>query len=236
MIRRKKNMLEFKIHLFSEVGSTMLEARKLARETPAPFVVWALKQSTGYGRKGAFWASPEGGLWFTAVFLITRLSGLSSFLSLVVLSALQEEVAELKVKWPNDIIFGKRKVAGLLTEYRERVFWGVGVNLNNELPLELRERAVSLKELTGKEYDPEQVLRSILNRLSSLLSAFEERGFSQFISEYERNLAFFGKNIRVMQGEKILEGKAHGISDEGFLKLETTSGPLLLRDGTILDF
>lgn len=214
----------------------MLQAREIAREVQAPFVVRAARQTAGYGRKGTFWESPEGGLWFTAVFQVKRLSGLSAFLALVVLRALKSEFPHLGIKWPNDIVYGKRKVAGLLTEVQGKVFWGVGINLNNEILPELKGRAVSLKELSGKDYDPEQVLFGLLDQLSSLLSAFEKQGLSPFIPEYEKELVLLGKKIEVIYRENLITGIAHGITDEGFLKLITSSGQLLLPDGTIVKF
>jgi len=226
----------FLIFFYSEVSSTMLKAREIAREVETPFVVRAARQTKGYGRKDAFWVSPEGGLWFTAVFQVKRLSGLSALLALVVLRALKSEFSDLRIKWPNDIVFEERKVAGLLIEVKGKVFWGVGINLNNELPPELKGKAVSLKELTGKDYDPEQVLLGLLDRLSSMLSTFEEQGLSSFIPEYEKELVFLGKKIEVIYKENLITGIAHGISDEGFLKLQTPSGQLLLPDGTIVKF
>ncbi|MDI6869433.1 MAG: biotin--[acetyl-CoA-carboxylase] ligase [Coprothermobacterota bacterium] len=226
----------FLIFFYSEVNSTMLKAREIAREVEAPFVVRAARQTKGYGRKGAFWVSPEGGLWFTAVFPVKRLPGLSCFLSLVILKALKGEAPDLRIKWPNDIVYGKRKVAGLLIEVKGKVFWGVGINLNNELPPELKGKAVSLKELTRKDYDPEPILLSLLDRLFSMLSTFEEQGLSPFIPEYEKELVFLGKKIEVIYKENLITGIAHGISDEGFLKLQTPSGQLLLPDGTIVKF
>ncbi|MCR4427790.1 MAG: biotin--[acetyl-CoA-carboxylase] ligase [Caldiserica bacterium] len=226
----------FQQFFFPELGSTMAKAREISLEVKGPFVVRASRQTNGYGRKGAFWESPEGGLWFTAVFPARRLSGLSAFLALVVFKALREIFGDLKIKWPNDVVHFRRKVCGILTEVRERVFWGVGVNVNNGLSPELKEKAVSLKELTGKTLDLEEILRGILAELSFSLPVFEKEGFTFFRQEYERSLAFLGREVEVSFGEKILKGIADGINDEGFLKLITPAGPLLVLDGTLVKF
>lgn len=227
---------EFKDFHFPEVDSTMLKAWEISRNERGSFIVRATRQTNGYGRKGARWESPEGGLWFTAVFPSQRLSGLSAFLALVVFRALREYCRELKIKWPNDIVHFHKKVCGILIEVKERVFWGVGVNLNNEIPSSLVDRAISLKDLTGTTFDREEVLRRIIQEFSLSFPSFEEMGFSPLKKEYEESLVFLGKEVQILSEEKLISGIADGISEEGFLKLTTPAGPLLVRDGTIVKF
>lgn len=227
---------EFKDFHFPEVESTMLKAWEISRIEKGSFVVRATRQTNGYGRKGARWESPEGGLWFTAVFPSQRLSGLSAFLALVIFRVLREYCGELKIKWPNDIVHFHKKVCGILIEVKERVFWGVGINLNNEIPSPLADLAISLKDLTGTTLDSEEVLRRVIKEFSATSPSFEEMGFSPFKKEYEKSLVFLGNQVQILSGEKLISGIADGISEEGFLKLATPAGPLLVRDGTVVKF
>ena len=198
----------------------MLTAREMARDEPANFVVLARKQSAGYGRKGSPWISPEGGLWFTLVVEVSRIEGLSLFFSLPLLRVLSRYLPQAKIKWPNDILIEGKKLAGILTEVHGRAFLGVGINVNNDIPPELEQIAVSLSTLYRKSLNVRTLLTEMLEEVEGLLPLFQKEGFSPFISEYQRNLLYAGEKIRLQTAEEVLEGILRGVTAEGALQLE----------------
>lgn len=161
------------------IASTQDAARRLAEAgAPAGTVVWALRQTRGRGREDRRWASPAGGLYFS---LIERprlkpaaLARLSLRIGSALAAALRRRGVDTRVKRPNDVLartpVGWRKLAGILIEARSSgadVDWvviGVGVNVNNAPPLE---SAASLRELTGRTFALEPLLREAVRAVRS---------------------------------------------------------------------
>lgn len=198
----------------------MLTAREMARNEPVNFVVLARTQSAGYGRKGSPWLSPEGGLWFTLVVDVSRIEGLSLFFSLPLLRVLSRYLPQARIKWPNDIMIGGKKLAGILTEVHGRAFLGVGINVNNAIPPDLEQIAVSLSTLQRKSVNVRTLLTEILKEVEGLLPLFQKEGLSPFLSEYQKNLLYLGERIRLQTVEEVLEGILRGVTAEGALQLE----------------
>lgn len=226
----------FRIYHYESLASTMSLAKELEQKVEGPFVVWASEQSLGYGRKGNKWLSPHGGLWFTAVFSSSRLDGLSAFLSLVLLEALKRMEPDLKIKWPNDIVFKKKKVAGMIIEVLSQVHWGVGINVNNTIPEEIAPRAASLREITGTSFELEEILNNLLSELSLQLPTFEKLGFAFFKKSYEENLTLLGRQVMVSSDGVERVGKVIGVDDRGFLLLKSANSILTIIDGEIIKF
>ncbi|MEM2676119.1 MAG: biotin--[acetyl-CoA-carboxylase] ligase, partial [Candidatus Bathyarchaeia archaeon] len=161
-----------------EVNSTNDWAKELAElGAPEGTVAIAETQTAGRGRIGRKWHSPKGGLWFS----ITLKPNLkpSETVKLVFLAglAVAETLRELcglkaETKWPNDVLVDGRKVCGILSEMKtvgekvDYVVVGVGINANinveKELPPELRETATSLKAMLGKEISMENLFKGLL--------------------------------------------------------------------------
>lgn len=150
---------------------------------PEGLVLVADVQTAGRGQRTNQWASPPGGLWFS-VLLRPRLEA-NQLLNLMpacgeVLAAtlLREFALPATVKHPNDVLVEGRKLCGILAEassqagspYPEYVVLGVGTNLVNPIPLELRERAVSLGELLPEPPPPERLLALWLGALQELMT------------------------------------------------------------------
>ena len=165
------------------VGSTQTLARELAdKDAPAWTLVWADRQSHGRGRMDRKFSSGPGGLYLTVV-LRPKMdaTGLGNF-SLRTGRLLTQAVAVLtgvrtKVKLPNDVLArcpdGRwRKVCGILIEaagdsrHIDWVVVGVGININNKVPKSLP-NAASLRDLAGREFQPEAVLAALLGRFQA---------------------------------------------------------------------
>ncbi len=143
--------------LFPRRGSTLDALHALAAAgAPAGTVVLAEEQLAGRGRDGRTWHSPPGGVWLALLLRPARASG--GVASLRVGLALADAVdallgrAEARLKWPNDLLLGDRKLAGILCEGRwhgEQPQWlavGIGVNVCNVLPAEVARSSVALCE------------------------------------------------------------------------------------------
>ena len=165
------------LYRYHTVTSTNDVALRLAEEgAPEGTLVLADEQTEGRGRWGRSWHSPEGkGIWAS---LILRPEGevggdLSSWIALGIARALREVAGvEAEVKFPNDVTVGGRKLAGVLVERSTGAYIvGFGVNLlqrREDFPPELREVATSLFLETGKDWDAEDLLREILERIEEV--------------------------------------------------------------------
>ncbi|HHY46943.1 MAG TPA: biotin--[acetyl-CoA-carboxylase] ligase [Firmicutes bacterium] len=176
-----------------QVDSTNRLAQSLASEgAPEGTVVWARHQTSGRGRLGRSWSSPAGkGLWFSIVLTPAVSPATVSQIPLVAAVAVARSVVRVtqltpRIKWPNDIMIGRRKVCGILAESRvqgdtlEYVILGIGLNTNataGDFPPELTTTATSLFLETGKPVDDIALLANILNEIELWYDLWLERGF-----------------------------------------------------------
>ncbi|WP_456424031.1 biotin--[acetyl-CoA-carboxylase] ligase [Thermococcus sp.] len=223
--------MEWRIVRLPEVGSTNDYAREIADDVPEGTVVVAKRQRSGRGRNGRVWASPEGGLWMTVV-LKPRASPehvpkLVFVGALAVVDALAKHGIPGEIKWPNDVLVDGKKIAGILSECKLNHFalLGIGLNVNNKIPGELREMAVSMKDLLGFELDLEGVLHNVLRALSYWYSLFKSGRHHEIIEAVRRRSAIIGRRVVVIEnGEVLLEGTALDIDESGALLVETGEG------------
>ena len=177
---------------FDEIDSTSLHARRLLNRgeaDPARVVISAAVQTGGIGRMGKPWSSPRGGLWFTLLCTPARptpglVDGLGLRIGVAITEALRAAVGRqfagrLKLKWPNDVLIEGKKVCGVLTETAGagdafRVLIGVGVNLNLDLaalPVHLRASSTTIRDLLGRDLDPEPLLADLIARIGEAVDA-----------------------------------------------------------------
>ena len=178
-------MKNFNIIELGEAGSTNVEAKRLAAGGAAPWtVVWARRQAGGYGKGGAPWASPEGGLYFSVILPKSNIDDLQTLTILaayVVAKAVKENFnAEPLIKLPNDVYLNGKKICGTLTEnvigsdIKSSVM-GIGLNTNIEkFGPELENSATSLKIELKREIDNEALLRQIIEGLKKTLATISE--------------------------------------------------------------
>lgn len=184
---------------FSELPSTNKYAVENINKLPAGSIVWALKQSAGYGRFKRDWSSPEGGIWFSVVFKPTQLQDpniYTKLLSVSVAEILQEIGFEARIKWPNDILIDDKKVAGILTQTvfagRELrgIVVGVGLNVSNPIPEELKERATNLTGVNREDPIPSEVFSRIIRKTESLRKKYMMKRMQKYLTRrWKKNLA-----------------------------------------------
>jgi len=223
--------------LAASLGSTLDRAHALGADgAPAGTVVLALEQTAGRGRDGRTWHSPPGGLWL-ALLLRPRAAplGIVSIRAGLVLGDVVDELAGrpiARLKWPNDVLLGDRKLAGVLCEGRwqgDTLQWlaiGLGVNVVNEIPAAVRDTAIALSEVV-----PRVRVLDILDRLVpplTRLGAAAER-----LSDQEC-AAFAARDWlrdRPLRGP--VAGHARGVRSDGALMVEVNDAVLAVREGHV---
>jgi len=231
-----------KIHYFPELDSTNRYAFKLAAEgADEGEVVLAERQTRGKGRLGRGWFSPPNLNLYLSVILRPRLRPADApQLTLTAAVALAESAQSFlgyppAIKWPNDILVGGKKLAGILTESsvdRERLHFvvvGLGVNLNiaqHMLPEELRGLATSLLILTQRPVDRDAFAGELIRSLDRCYGELEQRGFPYIAARWESFFELKGRKVKVEMGDRQLSGTAKGIDRDGALLVERADGAL----------
>jgi BirA family transcriptional regulator, biotin operon repressor / biotin---[acetyl-CoA-carboxylase] ligase len=228
------------------LASTQEAAKARAlRAAPEGTLVAADRQTAGRGRLGRRWESPAGGLWFS---LLLRPSFPPSRMPGLVLVAALDLALELRarwrlaarVKWPNDVWVGRRKVAGLLADMSsemDRVQWavlGVGVNVNNPAPPGTRTPAVSVKECLKKAVSRRDLLAGWMDRFQKSYHAYQRHGFAPFRKSFERASLLQGRHVAVEAAAGRLSGRVLGVDDLGHLRLKTACGVVAVGEGEVV--
>jgi BirA family transcriptional regulator, biotin operon repressor / biotin---[acetyl-CoA-carboxylase] ligase len=225
---------EDRIHYFPEIDSTMTEARKMAQAGCPPFtVVIAEHQTQGRGRLKRTWHSAEGGLYFTLVLRPTLRpvdSGQVNFLTSVVLATVLREDYSIDagVKWPNDILVGNRKIAGLLSEMGtighqvNYVNIGIGLNVNND-PNPTEPTAISIKNLLGKPVTRAPILNRFLDRLEE---SMKKMTWEETLDAWRSLSITRGQRVRVVTARETVEGIAVDVDNTGALIVKLSDGEI----------
>lgn len=223
-----------------EVGST----NTLVMETPAylenhGLVVLARHQTAGRGRIGRKWVSlPDAQLQFSVVLHPPlpreELPVVSLLAGLAVAEALEAALGLAPVlKWPNDVLLEGRKVCGILMELKQgaqgglRLVVGIGLNcLGGEegFPPELRDRLTTIEQAAGRPVDKEAVLQAVLAALQAWYDRLTAGGRPALLDAWERRSDMIGKTLRYPTPAGPREGRAAGLTEEGYLLIETAEG------------
>ena len=227
------------LHLFEQLASTQDEARERARAgAPHGTLVWALEQTAGRGRMDRSWVSKRGaGLWFSLVLRPGGDSNAAALLSLAagvgVARALPARSAgSVRLKWPNDVLFDGRKLAGILAEAETRdgrlsfVLLGVGLNLDpgpEGFPTSIATEAAALVEMADPPLDAAGLMATLLGKLEvAFESAMEDPGALRH-GWLELNDTV-GRQVRAQTGTGTIEGRAVDLDLDGSLVLEMPDG------------
>ncbi|MCR9161004.1 MAG: biotin--[acetyl-CoA-carboxylase] ligase [Nannocystaceae bacterium] len=227
----------------ASLGSTNDRAASWLREGgPHGLVVTAETQSAGRGRNGRSWSSPPGGNLYVSVGLRVGSARRDlSALGLVVGLGLYEGLGPIEglgLKWPNDVLVGHRKLAGVLCESRwaqdVEVVVGFGVNLRREgIDPALHERAVALDERVAGPVERAGLLARLLEALERRLDAFLLMGFDEHRQAYLDANVQIGTRVRVVSGDESFEGVAVDVDEDGALRVRTDEGLKVVRAGDV---
>lgn len=204
--------------------------RELALGRCPPFVILAERQTGGRGRRGRSWSSPFAeNLYFSLVLEVEggfpSVEGLSLVAGVAVLRALHAfGVLGAGLKWPNDVLVGDAKLAGILLElYGDpadicRVVFGIGINANM-LSADLERSWTSVRRELGEPVDRSQLALMLARQLHDCIALHKTHGFEPFRSEWERYHLWQGRKVKLLSGQSIIEGEALGIDDRGALRM-----------------
>jgi BirA family transcriptional regulator, biotin operon repressor / biotin---[acetyl-CoA-carboxylase] ligase len=228
------------IRVFQETSSTNDIVDRLARDGVGEgVVVLAESQSRGRGRLGRKWLSPAGkGLWFSVLLRPDLRPQEATQVTVLAATALaralrQHGIAQPAIKWPNDILVGERKVAGVLTELAaeiDRVRYivlGIGVNVNfTHVPDELRTVATSVRMETGRAARRAELAASILRELDFDYDRLCQGQFARIADEWAGQCATLGRRVSIQVGDRSIHGRAESLDESGALLLRTDHGHL----------
>jgi BirA family biotin operon repressor/biotin-[acetyl-CoA-carboxylase] ligase len=235
------------IYWYEELGSTSDRAKELADDgAEHGAVVIAESQTAGRGRRGRVWASPpRRNLTFSVVLRPdlppARAPELTLVASIAVCEALRQAGVDAGIKWPNDVLVGGRKIAGILTELAaepDRVHWvvlGVGVNVNaraEDFPPELREHATSLFLERGPA--PRALFAAAcLTALEEWLDRHAEEGFAAIRAAWRERNVTLGRQVLVRADGRDVEGVAVDLDEQGALLVRDGAGLQRILSGDV---
>lgn len=230
------------------VASTNLVARRIVNEcienelSLPQAMILAGEQTAGRGRNDRQWSSPPGkGIYATT--LLTRTARELPLVPLamanIVATFLRETYGlDARIKWPNDILVGGRKIAGILIEARineERVYMLIGTGVNVEpVQDESRPNAITISEASPKNFTGiSDATRAFVEHVDEQLSLPLDR---EAVLAQWRALAVHkpGDRIQCILGDRTVSGTWNGIDDQGRAMLNTSEGPLAVSAGDLV--
>jgi BirA family transcriptional regulator, biotin operon repressor / biotin---[acetyl-CoA-carboxylase] ligase len=212
----------------------------LGPDDPEGAVAVADHQTAGRGRLGRSWVAPPGTAITVSVLLRPpqgrRLAQVSLVGGLAAAEAVEEELGfwrSAQIKWPNDVMVNRRKVAGVLAEAHDGVVvLGIGINVNqtrDELPTDARQPVASLRTLDGREHDRDALLTDLLARLDRFYGAWREGGLDAIFHDLGSRDFLRGRRVSVDD----TGGTAVGITRSGALEVELDGERRLVEAGEI---
>ncbi len=230
------------IRVFKKTTSTNDVIEKLARDgVQEGVVVFAESQTRGRGRLGRKWISPANkGLWFSVLLRPHLHPQESTQLTIASATALRRAIISAtglrpEIKWPNDLLIGGKKVAGILTELSAEVdrvhhiTLGIGVDVNlaaEDFPPEIRPFATSLKIEAGMDISQVELAAAIIRELDVDYGRINHGDFSAVADEWEAGCATIGNHVTVRMGDRQFCGRAESLDDGGALLVRTEHGRL----------
>lgn len=237
-------------HSFNKLGDIQIHQsvsstndvlwQRLASGNATPAVCITETQTAGRGRRGDHWHSPPTGNLYLSIFwpfrAETASNGLSIAIGIGLINTLKSQgINDLQLKWPNDILYKRQKLAGILVESRfgKKQNTVVGIGLNFKLPAAtktlIQQPTTSLQQLCTPAPCRNRLAGKIIQNMIETLELFQQSGLSDFIPQWQHYDAFHNQNITLINGHDRFDALACGINDQGELryirnnKIETLS-------------
>jgi BirA family biotin operon repressor/biotin-[acetyl-CoA-carboxylase] ligase len=237
---------DWPVIVHDSLGSTNATAVKLIGEqVPAPFIVLAERQTAGRGRRGRKWISPFGeNIYYSLTLRIDggmrQVEGLSLLVGLAVLKTLRAVgVQQAGLKWPNDVLVGQRKIAGILLELIGdpadvcHVIIGVGINVNMTDAAEVDQFWTSVRLETGVHVSRNRLVGELSSNIQAYLVEHQLQGFGAFRAEWENNHLWQGRAVDLLTGADAVQGTVLGIDAQGALRLQVGSEEKVFSGGEL---
>ncbi|BCU08142.1 bifunctional ligase/repressor BirA [Allochromatium tepidum] len=234
------------------IDSTNRELMRLAAEgAPSGSVCLAERQTAGRGRRGREWVSPFGvnvylSLLWRYPFAPSNLGGVSLAIGAVlaeVLNDIDPEGVDVALKWPNDLLWRRRKLAGLLLEVAGEsqgpchLVVGLGLNLRMTAGQggAIDQPWASLEEVLGDGFMVERnaLVSCLLDAFMDALDHYGREGLAPFLPLWRAHDAYLGEPVRLLIGEWVIEGIHAGVGEDGSLLLDTPDGRRAFQAGEV---
>jgi BirA family biotin operon repressor/biotin-[acetyl-CoA-carboxylase] ligase len=222
------------IHYFETVDSTNSFAKRIAEDAEEGTVVIADEQTAGRGRLGRRWESPSGkNLTFSVILKPdikpSSLGIIPLYAGTAVASFVRQRFGiQPECKWPNDLLYGKKKFCGILSEgiFRQdrctAVVVGIGLNINQRrFSPDLNDAATSLALVTGTDIPLEDLLTALLTELEHWYRLLTERRMEKVRTAWLSFAPMIGTTVTIQTADSIITGTAQGIDTDGALLLST---------------
>lgn len=216
----------WRLEYFTEIDGTNAELLRRAGDGEAEgLAIYADTQSAGRGRRGRSWNSPKGNLYLSVLIdAPSAIAGQAGFAAaLALIDAIEAEVgagiADLRCKWPNDLLLEDSKVAGLLLEAvsnRDQAVIGMGVNL---VPVDVADALYPVGTLNAYKIEPAALASQVCESLALWIDSWKTIGFAPLRRAWLERAVGLGEGITVRLPHEQLEGIFDGLADDGALLL-----------------
>ncbi|HEV8405645.1 MAG TPA: biotin--[acetyl-CoA-carboxylase] ligase [Nitrososphaera sp.] len=210
-------------------------------------VVIAEQQKSGRGRQKRKWLSPRGGIWLSVILrpniLTAKITLLPFGAALAVYDAIKTTGLDPRLKWPNDVIISDKKVAGILLDISAQadqvnyVVIGIGINANvdsSAISAHLDGiKITSISDELGHTVSRLDLTRSLLENIERYYIEMEQQGVDTILQKWKKRSDMLGRKVTVVQNNKIIQGVAADVNDDGSLLLQTGHGVVNIVSGDI---
>ena len=215
------------LYKFDELDSTNDYLRRNHKSYEEFDVISARVQTHGKARRQNDWISMDGMALFS-FFLKERDNWeIEDYLKLPLITGIavikglrKIENLEYKFKWTNDVYVENMKLCGILMEKTEDVYiTGIGININNMLPENLKSKAISLTQIKNKKYELDEVIKNIVSEFQTLCENLENGFWKDILKEINQINYLKGKKIELKLGNEVISGVAQNIDENGELQI-----------------
>ncbi|WP_318454972.1 bifunctional biotin--[acetyl-CoA-carboxylase] ligase/biotin operon repressor BirA [Photobacterium leiognathi] len=226
------------LELIPVIDSTNQYLLDRVGQLPSGSVCLAEYQEAGRGRRGRQWLSPFGSNLYLSIYWrldagMAAAMGLSLVVGVAIAETLQQLGApDVRVKWPNDIYYKDQKLAGILVEMTgqagDAAHLVIGMGLNVSMPIkeqaEITQAWTNLAQACDNLPSRNQLAAQLIAHLTQTLINYEQQGLTGFVERWNKIDNFLNRPVKLLIGERTIEGVARGIDAQGALLLETDEG------------
>lgn len=226
-------------HVITSTNDYLLEKVRSAQPPANGDCVIAECQTAGRGRRGRVWVSPFGShIYFSMYWQLDGIShamGLSIAVGIAVREAICEQVdAEVKLKWPNDLLLDDKKLAGILVELDGQtdgpcgVVIGIGINVNmpNGASAAIDQPWADIASYCNGAVDRNLLVATLIDKLHQGLKRFEIEGLGGSVEHWNAHDRYFNQPVKLLMGSRCIEGVAKGIDMQGGILLVEQGGEI----------
>ncbi len=227
------------IHFFTELTSTFDKIRQM--DLKDGLTVVCSRQTSGSGRLGRTWESPDGGIYFTFALMPPFNSFDTTFITLICAVGVQrtlEKYVPCKIKWPNDIVSEGKKLCGILTRSIvinntvNCILVGIGINANNCIFSKGVPHATSLKLILKREINENLLFAEVINEIDKLYANGKS---DDILTAYIKNCINIDKDVTIhyLNSNSDVKGRCIAILADGSMNVQTESSVINVSSGEV---